>query len=63
MTYKDFCKMEDLSYDEICQHVSHFVGLSSDSFHEADNRMGAYYLVVVERFLNELKLRVVLTAI
>ena len=60
---RDHANMDDLAYDELCQHVKHFMEKSSDAYHEGNNSEAAYYLVVAERFSNELKNRVILTAI
>lgn len=61
--FKGNANMEDLSYDELVQHANHFLKLSSDDFHDGANVVGSYNVMVAERFFNELKLRLILTAI
>ena len=60
--YAEYADMQDMGYDDLCQHVKHFTEKSSDAFIAGNNAEAAYCLVVAERFSNELKLRVILTA-
>lgn len=61
--YKENADINDLAYDELVQHSRHFLELSSDAFHETNNNLASYYLLVSERFSNELRLRVVNSSI
>lgn len=60
---KEHDNLDELAYDELVQRVNKYMTLSSDAYHNGDNEKAAYYLVVAERFSNELKIRVVTTAI
>lgn len=61
--YKENADINDLAYDELIQHSRYFLELSSDAFHNSDNNLASYYLLVSERFSNELRLRVVNSSI
>lgn len=60
---KDYERLDGLAYDELAQRVVHFTKKSSDEFHNGNNELGAYYLVVVERFFNEMKIQIITSAI
>lgn len=61
--FKDYEDLSELAYDELVQRAKHFMQKSSDEYHKANNELGAYYLIVAERFFNEMKIRIVVTAI
>jgi len=61
--YKEHADINDLAYDELIQHSRHFLQLSSDAFHEGNNNLASYYLLVSKRFSNELEIRVITSGI
>ncbi len=59
---KAYEDMNELSFHELVERVQFFNEKASDAFFEGDNEKASYCLVAAERFANELKLRVILTA-
>ena len=59
---KDTDDLCELAYYELTERVKHFMTKSDVAFTECNCEMASYLLIVAERFSNELKIRVVLTA-
>lgn len=60
---KAYADTDELAFHELCKTAISYLEKSDDEYHEGENSMGAYYLIVAERFFNEMKVRVVTTSI
>jgi hypothetical protein len=55
--------MDDCALDELCQINKHLLNLLSDSYHESDNIKAGYITIVCDRYMAEIKNRILYTAI
>lgn len=64
-TYQEYEDLNEMAFDELAQSVKYYTERASEEFHAdggTNSQKGAYYLIVAERFFNEMKIRIVTTA-
>lgn len=59
----DYDDVTLLGCSQVTERLVHFAQKADDEFFETNNGQAGYYLVVVEKYLNELKNRVIHSAI
>ena len=59
-------RLEDLAMNELSVRAQHFMKLADDSYHDSSQSNSwqcSHYLLVAERYFNEIKIRAIMTAI
>lgn len=60
---KEHDNLDELAMNELSVRAQYFMVLADDAFHKSNNQLSSHYLLVAERFFNEMKIRVITTAI
>lgn len=55
--------MDDCALDELCQIHKHLLNLLSEAYHDSDNIKAGYIALVCDRYMTEIKNRILYTAI